>query len=283
LGRIFVLKNVYAPTPDVRELYIQKKLQSRAQWLGIHIHEAAEWVLKSVRQGRYPAPQVVVDRTLERANRQIEASLQARYRNNPKAWPGFLEHYYGGKSDEPWPPLTTEMARQVMGLFDNPVFLRLTRVPERIREVEELAQIQIEGIPVWVSLDVLVEDDRGGLVIVDWKTGQDHASSKVAAQLGVYGVYVNQRYLAQQPLRADPTSPIKAMYVNTRHNTFETFEVNEEAIQAAKRTIVGSAKTMMEPLSDVNENIAIKADFPCIPEGSEACRRCVYRRSCGRE
>ena len=41
-------------SPETRELYIQKKLLTRAQWMGIVVHEAAEWTLKSVTRGSFP-------------------------------------------------------------------------------------------------------------------------------------------------------------------------------------------------------------------------------------
>ena len=62
-------------------------------------------------------------------------------------------------------------------------------------EVEELRQIQVDDIPVWVSLDALVRDGKGGFVIVDWKTGKNHTTEKVAGQLGIYALYVLDRYV----------------------------------------------------------------------------------------
>ena len=180
-------------SPETRTLYIEKKLVSRPQFLGIQIHEAAEWLLKCVQRGQYPTPDQVLERTLRKARQQIEDSKYSRYLRNPKKYPGFIEHYYGLDGGD-WEPVLDELTRQVNGLFENPVLLRLTRVPEQICEIEELRQIHIDGIPVWVSLDVLVRDDKGGFVIVDWKTGRGHSSDKVAAQLGVYGVYVNSYY-----------------------------------------------------------------------------------------
>ena len=265
---------------ESRELYIQKKLLSRPQWLGIHVHEAAEWLLQSVRGGESPTPEQLVLRSLRRANQQIEDSKFSRYLKSPKKYPGFVEHYYGEETT-PWEPLTDELVRQVEGLFDNAVLLRLTRVSERIREVEELRQIEIKGIPVWVSLDVLVEDGQGGFVIVDWKTGRHHSSSTVSAQLGVYGVYVRSNYLSSADSLSGPR--IRAMYVNTRENTYETFVVDQEMMEAATHTIITSARAMKDKLSDESENIAEKSTFPRIQEGSEECTRCVYRRTCGRE
>jgi hypothetical protein len=217
------------------------------------------------------------------AKRQIKESEGRRYLENPKRYPGFLEHYYSHPETKPWEPHTEEIKRQIAGLFENPVFLRLSRVANKICEIEELQQIQVETVPVWVSLDVLVEDGQDGYVIIDWKTGREHQADKVAAQLGVYGVYVHHQYFRHHQADGRPVGGLKAMYVNTRHNTHETFVVDAEMIADAGRLIHQSAKSMLELLADKTENIANKEDFPVIEEGSAACSQCSYRRACGRE
>lgn len=264
---------------ETRELYIQKKLLTRAQWMGIVVHEAAEWTLKAVSRGGFPPPEDVVARFGTQARRQILDSQHSRYLQNPKRFPGFVEHYYRSEEAD-WTPNLEEIERQVRGLFTNPVFLRLTSVAPRILEVEELRQIRIDDVPVWVSLDALVQDGNGGFVIVDWKTGQNHTSEKVMGQLGIYGLYVLDAYV---PETATPRPSIQAMYVNTRHSTYETVMIDQEAIDTAKRVVRDSAEKMRSFLRDIPENHANKADFPMLPEDSLRCQKCAYRRSCDRE
>ena len=211
-------------------------------------------------------------------NRQIEDSKHGRYQINPKRFPGFSEHYFGLVEDD-WQPMKDELTRQVRGIFDNPIFLRLARVPERIQEIEELESLDMSGIPVWVSLDVLVDDGRGGFVIIDWKTGTNHTVEKVAAQLGIYALYVKERYGS----RLRNVSSIQAMYVNTRHHTFETIPIDETSVQTAIQTVQSSSAAMQDLLADREHNIAHIERFPRLSEGSEACGFCEYRRSCGRE
>ena len=196
-----------------------------------------------------------------------------------------VDHYYElGTTREEWDASQAEIARQVGGLFDNPVFLRLTRVPGRIEEVERLAQVLVGDVPVWVSLDVLVRDGEGGLVIIDWKTGAAHDPETVSRQLGVYGVYVMDRYFGiratQQTKR--PVGQLKAMYANLRENTFSVYGVDEEGLAATTAAILESAALMREKLTDVPDNSALEEDFPMVDEGSEHCLRCPFRRTCGR-
>ena len=87
---------------------------------------------------------------------------------NPKKFPGFSAHYYGEETDpEAGQGAVDDIGQLIGNVFDNPVFLRLAQVPDRIRESEKLVRIPIADVPVWVSLDVLVEDGQGGFVIVD--------------------------------------------------------------------------------------------------------------------
>ena len=274
-------------SPEVREVYIQKKLNSRAQWLGTVVHETAEWVLKSVRKGSYPPKEQVIQRAMTKAKRQIEDSQRSLFRTNPKKFPGFVEHYYRSLSEEEedWSDTLDDLMQQLSNLFSNKVFLRLCRVPDQIVEVEDLVQIPVGDIPVWVSLDALVRDDKDGLVIIDWKTGRNHLSEQVNAQLGVYGVYALHRYCGQRisGVVPEPPKPLKAMYVNIRHGTHTTWDLDQGAMQDAVDLIQESAGQMRGQLADKDNNIAEKEDFPLLEENSPVCLGCVYRRTCNRE
>lgn len=269
-----------------REIYIQKRLNSRPQWIGLVVHEAAEWVLGQVRRGHYPPPDRVVERFRRHAQRMIDDSSRGLYRIKPKRAPGFVDHYYDlGTTAEEWDAACAEIGRQIRGLFENPVFLRLTRVPGRIEEVEQLAQVLVGDVPVWVSLDVLVRDGEGGLVIIDWKTGAAHDPDTVSRQLGVYGVYVMDRYFgirATQDTKR-PVGQLKTMYANLRENTFAVYGIDEAGLRTTTETILESAAAMRAQLADAAENTANEADFPMVPEGSKACAWCPFRRTCGRE
>lgn len=269
-----------------REIYVQKKLNSRPQWIGTTVHGAVEWVLGQVVRGNYPEPERVVERFRRKAWRDIEDSARGLYRHMPKKAPGFVDHYYALETpDEVWQADVDEIARQVANVFENPVFLRLSRVPERIVEFERLEQVVVDDVPVWVSLDVLVGDGEGGLVVIDWKTGKEHDTETVVRQLGVYGVYVMDRYFQVPPLSEGPrpVDRIKAMYVNLRETHHEVRTVDPELLDNTVRTIRDSAEAMRSALVRPFENEGRIEDFPMTEEGARACSWCPYRRTCGRE
>ena len=269
-----------------REIYIQKRLNTRPQWLGTQVHEAAEWTLREVLRGAYPPAETVVQRARAQASAMIRDSAAGRYRDDPKRRPGFVEHYYGVPvSDEQWEADLDEIARQVGHLFDNQVFLRLTNVPAQIDEVEELRQVTLDGVPVWVSLDVLVHDADGRRVVIDWKTGRSHDPETVAQQLGIYGAYVASRYFGVDPGgdTAAIDGRILAIHVDLREGKHEVLPVDSTIIAEAVERVRTSAAEMRAALADPAENVAHREHFPMLPEGSEACARCAYRRTCGRE
>ncbi len=271
---------------EVREIYIQKHLCSRPQWIGLLVHDAARFVLQQVRDGRRPHPERIVDQFRRLAHRQVRDSEVGRHRYFPKKYVGFLEHYYEEPVDpEIWSDAIDEITRQVGGLFEDPVFLRLTEVPERIREVERLEQLRVGDVPVWVSLDVLVADGRGGLVVVDWKTGAAPIAEAITSQLGIYALYVLRRYLRARGSSPTPRdlARVKTMYVNLRSGVREVRELRRDHVEQATALVRSSAEAMRARLEHVGDNLADPERFPRLPAGSAACTTCAFRRTCGRE
>ncbi len=266
-----------APT-EVRDAYVQKKLTTISMWTGTVVHGVAEDVLRAARAEAWvPGVDEAVGRARESAARDIAGSESGAWLRRPAKRTGFAEHYYAlGVEPARWAGAVDEIERQVRVLYDNKYFRRLLQVPHRIRELEDLRRFRVGDTEVYVVIDVAVDDDRGGLVIIDWKTGDNHDDGDISAQLGIYGLYgVRELGVAEDA--------ITAMHVNLRHATSTRHAVDAEAMAKAASTVAESAGSMREKLRDVANNVADKADFPMLPEGDEACRWCNFRRSCARE
>jgi hypothetical protein len=262
--------------PAVREAYLQKKLTTRPMWVGTVVHDMAETALKDLMAGRAPDPAWHRRRALERARRDLRESLAGRWREWPTKVCAFQEHYYGEEvPSAAWDEAIAVIEQQVDRFFREPVVLRLGQVPERLVEVEKLAQVDVEGVPVWVKLDALVSDGRGGLVVIDWKTGVWHQDEVIAAQLGVYGLYCTL-------VHGVPADRVVAMHVNLRHGQRSLHPVDAGTLDATRREICASADSMRARLADPEANIALERDFAPLGEGDPACVACAFRRSCGR-
>ncbi|MDP2312466.1 MAG: PD-(D/E)XK nuclease family protein [Pseudomonadota bacterium] len=265
-----------APEP-ARAAYVQKKLTTRAMWIGTVVHGAAEEGIRRV-VGRRPLDvEAAVNGVVSRARSDIEGSRSGGWLQRPAKRTGFREHYYAEPIEETtWDAALDEIQRQVRGLYENRIFRRIGQVPERVMEVEELRRFRVGSTEVYAALDVLMADGSGGVVIIDWKTGEAHSEDEIAAQLGVYGIYATQEL-------GVPTDRVKAMHVNLRHTTETTHAVGPTEIEAARVEIEHSVATMRAKLRDIPGNIAEREDYPMVPEGDPRCRYCSFRRSCARE
>ncbi len=263
---------------EVRDAYVQKKLTTIPMWTGTVVHGVAEAVLRAARTEAWvPGVDEAVGRAREGASRDIAGSANGSWLRRPAKRTGFAEHYYSqAVENSRWDAAIDEIERQVRSLYDNKYFRRLLQVPQRIRELEDLRRFRVGDTDVYVVIDVAVEDDRGGLVIIDWKTGDNHDDDNIAAQLGIYGLYsVRELGVAEDA--------ITAMHVNLRHGTATRHAVDSAAMAKAASAVAESAAAMRAKLRDVGNNIADKDDFQVLPPGAEACRRCNFRRSCARE
>jgi hypothetical protein len=263
-------------TAEQQQAWVEKKLTSIPMWLGSTVHRAAEIGLQLARDGEVPDVEQARAWARRTATRDLEDSASGRWRERPARRVGLKEHYYG--ESVPAAALDaalTEIDRQIQVLFAQRVFRRLLAVPQRIQEVEELQRFRDGDVEIYVSLDVLVANEHGGLVIVDWKTGAAHDDADIAAQLGVYGLYTTL------VLGAAPGS-LRAMHVNLREDRVVQHAVGPAEIAAARSEIGASISGMRARLRDVDANLADREAFPTEEEGSPHCRWCSFRGVCGR-
>jgi hypothetical protein len=261
----------------VRDAYVQKKLTTRAMWTGTVVHATAEAGVKRATRGEPEDLPAATAWATERAREDIVGSQTGWWLERPARRVGFREHYYGEPvTHEDWAAAIEEIRRQVGVLHGHRIFRRILAVPGRVLEVEELRRFRVDDAEVYVALDVLMADGRGGVVIIDWKTGEAHSDEDIAAQLGVYGLYATREL-------GVPADRVKALHVNLRHGTETLHPVGPAEIAAARDHIARSNAEMRARLVDVAENVAERDAFPERPPGSRECRRCSFRRSCGRE
>lgn len=272
-----------AAPEEARQAYVQKKLTTRAMWTGSIVHMVAEQGLKRAMDDAdrgYAVADWPVDAMRAYAKRAAEAdiagSASGRWLSRPSKLTGFAEHYYAlPVTDADWQAALDEIDRQVGGLAENRIYKRLRVAAVRIREVEELRRFWVGDAEVYLAIDAMVGDGTGGVVIIDWKTGDSHDDGEIAAQLGVYGLYATQELGVAE-------DRVVAMHVNLRHGTETRHVVGPAAIQAARDAVATGVAEMRGALVDVPNNVARKEDFPPLPAGSERCGWCNFRRVCGR-
>lgn len=263
--------------PATRDAYVQKKLTTRPMWLGTVVHQLAEDALRRVRDGWEPRPiEDAVTGVRNRARREIAESLDGSWLSRPAKRVGFREHYYGEPTTPAdWDATVAEIERQARVLWDQRLFRRLLAVPERIRELEDLRRFPVGDVDVYVALDVMVDDGQEGVVILDWKTGENHDDADIGAQLGVYGLYATE-------VLGVPKERIVALHVNLRHATETRHPIGAAEIEAARALIASSSAAMRARLADPAKNLANMDEYPPLEPGDARCTTCSFRGVCGR-
>lgn len=254
-------------------MYAAGRLVAIPQWVGLEVHALAEEVLRS------PG---TVDPAVVRARRlAVAADAVARARGgqatlDPRKDVRFVELSEGDDpGDERWTAALDDLATQSAALLDHPLFRRLLAVPERLVEVERFGRVQVGGVSVSVSLDVLVRDGRGGMVVIDWKTGRDPLSDVASPQLLLYARYVADRYRV-------PWSQIAALVGATRTGEHLRARLDPADAAALDDQVAASAAQMRSVLPDPARDEVPESAFEPLPLGHAACEVCRFRGPCGR-
>lgn len=261
---------------EARELYVLKGLKTVPQWVGLHVHHVAERLLGLARDGRPADPDAAVLDGVRRARRELQDALAGLNRLDPRRRLGLVEVAYGQGSDALWGEAIADVEGQTRALLAHPILRRLLDVPDRIAEIERLERVLVAGVAVWVSLDVLVRDGRGGFVVIDWKTGRSVDPAEALEQVALYGAYVQRRYAA-------PDGAIRGVVASTRTGSFVEAGFDREVAQRVRELVHRSSAAMQGALPDPRLDEAPLDGFPMLPGGAAACATCRYRRLCERE
>ncbi len=260
-----------------RELYVLKKLSSRWQWAGQVVHEAIRHLLSRARwTGEMRPLDELLRQTRERARSLWAVSRGKGYWREPSRIAGLLEHEYGEPvPDVEWKRIYEEVVEGSLRAFHRSEALERIRAtpPGRWLTVDELDAWMFDGVKVWVALDFAYKDEAGVIHVLDWKTGRERELDH--AQLGVYALFARDKW---------GVSPEEVMaglvYLQSGAERVEV-QVGREALEACKGEMRRSIAAMRSLLDDPGRNLARIDRFPQI-EDREACRRCPFRRPCGR-
>ena len=267
---------------QTRELYVLKKLSSRWQWAGSIVHQAVKGVLDRARAtGQWMPLETVLERTRARARSEWAWSRDKSYWQEPSRIVGLVEHEYGEVvPDADWKRLwETTVEGSLRALWASPTWAEIQRTPAREwLTVDELDAWEFEGTKVWLAIDFAYRDADGRVHVIDWKTGKERGVDHV--QVGVYALYARDRWKV-------PVDGVVGGLVYTvpaaPGGVAERVSVAADAAaldacQSAMRTSIAAMKAT---LADPERNVAHPEAFPPL-EQRESCRRCPFRRPCGR-
>jgi hypothetical protein len=266
---------------EVRELYVLKKLSSRWQWAGSVVHDALKQVLTRARAtGDVRALEEVLEQTRKRARAQFATSREKSYWREASRIVGLVEHEYAEPvRDEDWKRLYDSVIEgSLRSFYASPVFEEIRRTArDRWLTVDELDSWFFEGTKVWAAVDFAYRDRDGRVHLLDWKTGKERGADHL--QVGTYALYARQKWDALPEgvvgglvyLAQEGGAPAQRVDV----------QADEATLEACRQEMRQSIGAMKAALADPARNAAALEAFPQV-EDRAACRRCPYRRPCGR-
>ncbi|MDY0059126.1 MAG: PD-(D/E)XK nuclease family protein [Myxococcota bacterium] len=273
--------------PRTRLAYRLKNMTALPFLGGSLVHETIQQAVElGQRQARGELDVAEVDRRLtteslqrEARARMVTAWRQSRDRawlRDPKRNCNLFEHYYGLPQEQVDAAAlaTREKVFRCLAHFrEGEAWQRLAAAgPARWLSCEELQQLPVADVPVWVQLDLVLEEDDG-LHLIDWKTG--HPGDEDAEQLAVYALYATTRW---------PAWPLAQLTMELHYldaGEVRRQPVDQEVIAAARARIGRSAAEMRRLLRDPAKNLAVEEDFAQTSDLA-VCGRCRFKELCER-
>jgi hypothetical protein len=266
---------------DIRELYVLKKLSSRWQWSGSVVHAALKRMLGAARAtGAFWPLEKLLEQTRARARAEWASSREKSYWREASRIVGLVEHEYGEVvPDADWKRLYEQVVEgSLRALYASPTFAEIRDTPrERWLGVDELDSWDFEGTKIWVAVDFAYRDAAHRIQILDWKTGKERAVDHT--QIGIYSLYAQRKWGAP----ADQVSGGLVYLAGSGEGGAERVSVTADpaALDSCREKMRASITEMRAALADPARNVAMQEAFPRLAE-RETCRRCAFRRPCGR-
>lgn len=253
--------------PEVARL---KRLSALPLWAGSVVHEAIEQLLKS----RDTLPSEAEQEAIVRA--AVHSRMLSDWRESEAGPNGFrlFEHEYETPVEQEDKKIAVgTVMRSLRHFFKSPTLAEALAVGRAgWLSVEDLVSFEVEGVPVFLRMDLAYRGRDGRVVIVDWKTGWREGRFN-AVQLAGYALYAAAQGWVERPEELDTELAylVHPRYVRRR--------VDTRQLDDARRFIARSASRMQALLFDRDGNLARLEDFPRVDK-PQVCRRCGFRRLC---
>jgi hypothetical protein len=194
---------------------------------------------------------------------------------------GLVEHEYGEPVPDPdWKRLYEQVIEgSLRAFYASPVLEEIRATPrEQWLTVDQLDSWDFEGTKIWVAVDFAYRGPDGRVHILDWKTGREREVDHV--QVGIYALYAQRRW----GVAADAVEGgLVYLAPNDGAPGGEKVSVaaDARALGACTEAMRSSIAAMKAALEDPARNAGREEGFPVL-EDRGACRRCPFRRPCGR-
>lgn len=259
-----------------RELYRLKRLSTRQQWAGHHVHQALEFLFKSARRDPSGALAATAEtRQIELMRREFRASRAGANRADPVREVGLFEHEYALEvPPAEWKATVDRVALAIRNFLASDLWRRLRELPEdAFLAVERRTHFLLDGLKVFAVPDLVVRQGEK-VTIYDWKTGATEPAEH-RLQVGIYTLLALDRWAAA-------AGQIEAVVFNPVLDRGEVFTFTAEDTDNLREFVRDSADEMLFPLEDPQANAAGDGtNFECT-DRDEPCKICPFLRACPR-
>jgi len=261
-----------------RHAYRLKRLVTLDQLFGISVHNQIHRMIDHSQMMTVETFTASVRKALNRAFWDSK-NKQEEWYEQPSDINMLHEMYYDGEL----PKQKIEEYRERMTVIANHLLSSQTFMDifdgkgKRIKLIssERFRLFEMEGVKVWVVLDLVFQDlESGKFVVVDFKTGKPSSSDKV--QLLLYALFLKVAFhlpgLDQIELRNE--------YLATgKHASFTPRQTDLEYVQSLIQT---SVKEMKAYLRVPEQNVPLDMERFEQTKNRAICRRCAFQELCDR-
>ncbi len=128
-----------------------------------------------------------------------------------------------------------------------------------------------------MAVDFGYRDGEGRVHLLDWKTGKERGVDHV--QVGTYALYARQKWSVPEDGVAGGLVYLAGNGTSAGERV--TVAADAAALEACRSEMRASIAGMKAALEDPARNLAREETF-AKKEDREGCRRCPFRRPCGR-
>jgi hypothetical protein len=270
-------------TRETALAYRLSKIKNLAMLVGEAFHEELAGALHQRPPAPGPVPaKELADKMERRLLRRVGESRNRDWkRHGPKEAAILFEDYYGdGITGAMSEAAVADLRACAQGLAGSPFGRRVFSMdPDHLKFVDPKGQfgrkrLEMDGLVVWASPDLIASDNKGDLHIIDWKTGKQQAKANLA-QVAAYGLFVAQQF-------ETPIERITAHLVYVRANSHQTYERLSDGVAEAKRFIAMYVADVKSRLTNVERNEARDMTRFPMTTNLATCARCNFKELCGR-
>ena len=262
----------------VRELYRLKRLFTRQQWTGRHIHQALDRLVTHHIADPAPPAELAAraaSRELDFMRDEFRDSRAEAVQPPQAAMSGLFEHEY--RIDVPlleWKAAADRVAAAVTAFCASLLWQRLRALPEgAILPIDRKTTFEIDGLAVRAHPDLAFRDG-GHLCLYDWKSDRLPLAEH-RLELGTYLLLALGRWTE------DPAA-VRATACNPVTGETAEFTYTAEDVEDIRSFVRDSAEEMLFPLEDPAHNLAPTPDsFDCTADPA-SCTDCPFLRACPR-